>query len=116
MSREQDDDLDRIDHAPFMFLRAGLNDVYEVIGKTSDAVQKHEIPPWVHSAIVQTYLTTLNTVVKKYQKREYKSCQILANKHGSPYSWVRRNHHDDYLDANNILITAGNLFYVTKIL
>lgn len=45
MNKEQDDDVDRIDNAPFLFSSAGLSDVYETIGKASNAVQKHDIPP-----------------------------------------------------------------------
>lgn len=38
LNRENDDELSNIDHAPFMFLCAGFRDIYEVIGKFSNAV------------------------------------------------------------------------------
>ena len=59
MNREQEDNLDNINGAPFLFTTAALSDVYEVIGKTSNAVQKPGMPSWEISSTVDTYIGTL---------------------------------------------------------
>lgn len=51
--------LDKIDNAPFIFSCGALSDVYEVVGKLSNAVQKPGIPSWEVSSLFETYTNTL---------------------------------------------------------
>lgn len=175
LNKDEDDELTNIDNAPFTFSCAGLSDIYEVIGKLSNAVQKPNIPPWEVSTIIETYsnalqkmanniepsdlktdtlsetlFPTLSSMVKEVsEKGKYNTCPILFKKH-SAHSTRCRAHaeesvcvgYDDALkvagktlhsfasdfvsnvktrfdteeDVKSILLTAGSLFDVTKIL
>lgn len=105
LNEEQDDKLDKMDNAPFLFSCAALSDVYEVIGKTSNAVQKPGIPSWEVSSMFTTYVDTLkkmsanldgvkidslnkelfpvlsSVVTKVSEMGEYDSCPIFAKKY-----------------------------------
>lgn len=105
LNKEQEDKLDQMDNAPFLFSCAALSDVYEVIGKTSNAVQKSGIPSWEVSSVLKTYINTLekmsenlndvkidsldkelfptlsSIVTEVTKKGEYDSCPIFTKKH-----------------------------------
>lgn len=108
MNREQKDDLDRIDNAPFVFTCGGLYDAYTVVGSMSNAAQKPNIPCWEIDTIIQTHLKileemadildpskikvtsisnstvlpTLAAMTKEVvEKHEYKNCPLLTKVH-----------------------------------
>lgn len=104
-----------------MFTCAGLNDIYEVLGKFSNAVQKPNIPPWEVSSIVETYTNalekmsdnitpsristdslnkslfpTFSDVVNQVSERgEFENCPILHKKI-AVHSTRRRNHAEEF--------------------
>lgn len=63
MNREQKDELDTIDNATFLFTCGPLSDIYEIIGKTSNAVQKPGMTSWEVSSTIETYLSTLEKMM-----------------------------------------------------
>lgn len=104
MNREQNDKNDKIDNAPFLFSCAGLNDVYEIVGKLSNAIQKHDVTVWEISTIIETYTSTLNQMAENVissepdenlfpclskifkevsETGEFASCPILTKKYTS---------------------------------
>lgn len=73
LNAEKDDELRNIDNAPFVFSCAGLNDVYEMIGALSNALQKPDIPPWEISTIQKTYISTLEKMTNNIEPSNFKT-------------------------------------------
>lgn len=65
------DELDTIDDAPFLFSCGALSDIYEIIGKTSNAVQKLGMISWEVSNTIETYSSTLEKIAENLKNVDY---------------------------------------------
>lgn len=95
LNKEADDELLNIDNASFMLSCAGLSDIYEVIGKLSNAVQKPDIPPWDSDSLSDSLFPVLSNMFKQVsEKGEYETCPIFVRKI-SVHGTRRRNIAED---------------------
>ncbi len=77
LNSKQDDDLDKVDNANFVFALGALIDTFDVTGKLSNAIQKPGLPHWVVKNICKGYLEKLNDIASVLRKDDlFQNCNM----------------------------------------